>query len=254
MRSSIPSSSTTMGFTPFSSFFLSAAASFSQRLFCVALSTLRTCTGGFFLSFLSILQKSVVFIVEQEAVVGPAVEEYDHHVVLRAPRSVGAHAVSVGLIHDRVAVEHKMRSAIEIARARKISDLAGREFEQRDIAIGVAHLGNKFHHNPAAVGTPLETHAVVLAGIGLATGVFRNFAGCQIHYAEMVAVFDKSKLLAVGRNIRMRVLVDRISHVGTGLDVEERHLGNGRRVREIGIFLARHRRLIYILAAERSEV
>ena len=65
----------------------------------------------------------------------------------------------------------------------------------------------------------------------------------------MVAVFDKSKLLAVGRNIRMRVLVDRISHVGTGLDVEERHLGNGRRVREIGIFLARHRRLIYILAA-----
>ena len=162
---------------------------------------------------------------------------------------MGAHAVAVGLIHDRVAVEHKMGSAVEIGGASEVGDFACREFEQRDIAIWVAHLGNKFHHDPAAVGTPLEAHAVVLARIGLATGVFRNFAGCQIHHAEMVAVLDKSKLLAVGRNIRMRVLVDRISHVGTGLDVEERHLGNGRRVREIGIFLARHRRLIYILAA-----
>ncbi len=144
--------------------------------------------------------------VALEPVVGVLVEEYNHHVGLRTPRGVVAHAVSFGNEGYSLAVGCPAWLGIEISAAGDVGYAAVGYFENGDVGVRVAAV-DYLQGNPFAVGAPAVMEAAVAVQIGGAVGESTHVLAFEVHHGKFVAVEDECQLLAVGRYARDGALV-----------------------------------------------
>ena len=186
---------------------------------------------GLFLGLLlGLLDQLVVLLAHAIFVVGILVDKCQQHVVLRAPRAVGAHTVAVAGEQDGIALHDPLGCLAEVSTAGDVGDLAAVGADDAHVGVWITLVGDISQGEPLAVGRPL----VVKSAVGLiprrAVGHLVHPLALEVHDHEAIAVFDKGQLLSVG------------AHIGRGaLDGGRRQqnlLLDGSGVGEVGVFLA----------------
>ena len=194
--------------------------------------------AGLLLLLLEGLAQFVVLLAQAELVVGILIEEDEHHVAQRTPRSVGPHAVAVGLEEDGIAVEHPPRRRTEVTAAGQVRDLTALGADQTDIRIGVVAVADELEGKPPPVGRPSIVEAAAGPVPRAAVGDLVHLLRVEIDDHQPVAVLDEGQLLAVGRELRAGTLEFRLG--------QQPLLAEHRRVGESFLLIAHDRRPIKV--------
>ena len=177
------------------------------------------------------LLEFIVLLAQAELVVGVLIEEHQHGVFQRAPRSMATHTITVGAEEDGVAFHHPAGRRTEITATRQVEDLAlAVGTHQADVGIGVVAVADEFEGEPLAIGRPAVVEAACGAVPGGAVGNLAYLLRLEIKDHQAVAVFDKGQLLTVGREGGHGAL-----HGGGG---QQHFFVDQRGVGKVGVFLA----------------
>ena len=141
-----------------------------------------------------------------------------------------AHAETVALEENGIAVEHKAGVAAHVAAAGEVDDVAAIGRDEADAVVGVVAVGGVGEGEPLAVGAPAEIETAAAREPRRAVGYLADGLRRHVHHHEVGAVLNEGKLLAVGRELRVTAVDGEVGQ--EWFFVDEGGIG------EVGVFAA----------------
>ena len=160
--------------------------------------------GSLILFLFQFLLEFIIFLAQAELVVRILVDENQHHIVQRTPRSMVTHTVTFGSKENGVTVHYPAWRTAGITASGQIDHLSSSVGTyQADIGIRVVTVADAFQSKPFSVGRPAIREITVGTVPQGTVSYLSHLLGSQIDHHQPATVFDEGHFLAIGRELRI---------------------------------------------------